>query len=238
VRVLGVIPARGNSKRVKRKNLRLLCGKPLIQWTIEATSLASKLTDWVVSTEDYEIGQVASDLGAYVVPRPEELAQDDSTTGAVLVHALQWMEPDAFDMVVCLHPTSPIRDPKHIDAAIEKLEGSFLPTLASVCKLPNKSHPNIGTILDEDEWNGSSWPHYILNASIYCIKADWLRKTGKHVDTPCVPFEMDRRHSLDIDEEIDFKIAELFLQEPKRVEYSSRLIEALGPIITNGALKE
>jgi CMP-N,N'-diacetyllegionaminic acid synthase len=212
-RVLGVIPARAGSKRVKNKNLRMLRGKPLIAWTIDAAAKATKLTQWVVSTESHEIAQVANAYGAYVVKRPDDLAADDTTSGAVCRHALDWMEDlhSPYDMVVLLHPTSPIRDPAHIDEAVEKLWASRWPTLASVCELPKKAHPNVGYI-DSGEW----WPYendsLILNASIYAMKRDWLlRHRDKHVDDFCVPLFMDRFHSLDIDEEIDLKIAELFL---------------------------
>jgi CMP-N,N'-diacetyllegionaminic acid synthase len=210
VRVLGVIPARGGSKRVPRKNIRMLCGKPLIQWTIEAARAATKLTSLVVSTEDPQIGAVAVGLGAYVIRRPDDLAGDLVTTGAVLKHALEWMEPDPYDMVVCLHPTSPIRDPHHIDQAIDALWASDSWTLASVAKLPRKSHANIRAI------DGTSLKaaYYMLNASIYAMKREWLVRTNRHVDNQCLPFEMDRRHSIDIDDEMDFKIAELFLANP------------------------
>ena len=218
MRALGVIPARGNSKRVPRKNLRQLCGRPLIQYTIEAASAATKLTTFVVSTEDYEIGHVAANLGAYVVRRPDDLSGDDVTTGAVLKHALEYMETEAapsYDMVVCLHPTSPIRKDGDIDLAIELLWHSSLNSLASVCPLPIKTHPNIGTLVG-GSFIGSSWPHYILNASIYAVRRDWLMVHGKHVadgGTSVLPLIMDRRHSLDIDDEIDLKVAELFLND-------------------------
>jgi CMP-N,N'-diacetyllegionaminic acid synthase len=213
-RVLGVIPARGNSKRVPRKNLRLLCGKPLIWYTIEAAKQAKRLTDWVVSTEDMEIANLALSYGAHVVKRPEELAHDDTTSGAVVRHALDWMEEDRapYDIVVLLHPTSPIRDPKHIDEAIEKLRASPLDTLASVCRLPCKQHANVGRIWP-DVWRGQDGDHYMLNASIYAMKRDWLLGNNKHTHSVSVPLVMDRYHSLDVDEEADLAIAGVYLGE-------------------------
>lgn len=213
-RVLGVIPARGGSKRVPRKNLRPLCGKPLIQYTIEAAQRASSLSTFVVSTEDEEIRDVAISLGAYVIRRPDELATDEATTGSVLKHALEWMETDAdYDLVVCLHPTSPIRNPSHIDDAVKQLWESQSDTLASVCRLPKKTHHNI--------FRGYGQPvggeeHFILNASIYVVRSIFLREFATHVDNFSSLYEMDRRHSLDIDEEIDLQIAELFLNGNKQ----------------------
>lgn len=184
-RTLGVIPARGGSKRIAKKNLRYLCGKPLIQWSIEAANAASSLTTWVVSTEDYEIGRVASDLGAYVIRRPEELATDLASSDSVALHALEWMGGD-YDIVVLLHPTSPIRNWKHIDEAVSILWASTAPSLASV------------------EYAKRSYRH---NASIYAAKVPF---TTLYSDKT-LPYLMDKRHSVDIDDENDFRIAEAFL---------------------------
>ncbi len=215
-RVLGVIPARGGSKRIPRKNLRLLCGKPLIWYTIEAAKQAKRLTDWVVSTEDREIADLALSYGAYVVKRPDFLAEDDTTSGAVVRHALDWMEVDRapYDMVVLLHPTSPIRDPKHIDEAVDLLWRSELGTLASVCKLPQKAHSNIGGLSGSDgALRVVSDGLYIMNASIYAMKRDWFLKNNKHTNSVSVPLVMDRFHSLDVDEEADLAIAGVYLGE-------------------------
>jgi CMP-N,N'-diacetyllegionaminic acid synthase len=170
----------------------LLRGEPLISYTIRAAQAASLLTDWVVSTEDREIADLALSYGALVVERPGYLAQDDSTSGAVARHALGWMEVDRepYDMVVLLHPTSPIRDPKHIDQAIDLLWKSDAPALASVsCRKRTYTH----------------------NASIYAMRSDWLVETNQHYCDRSIPFLMDARHSVDIDTEEDFRIAELFL---------------------------
>lgn len=184
-RTLGVIPARGGSKRVPRKNLRPLCGKPLIAWTIEACQ-KSGLTNWVVSTEDYEIGQVSVDLGAFVIRRPEELADDLASSDAVALHALEWMGRDRYDIVVLLHPTSPVRDPAHIDECIALLAASGAPSLASV------------------EYRKRSYRH---NAAIYAVKVPF---TTLYNDKT-IPFLMDRVHSHDIDDEMDFQVGELYL---------------------------
>ena len=210
MKTLGVIPARGNSKRLKRKNCRLLHNVPLIGYTIRAAQSAVGLTDYVVSTEDEEIKNIALSYGATVVDRPVALAGDDITSGDVLRHALDTMEGggERYDIIVCLHPTSPIRDPKHIDQAIKLLRDNYgIGYVASVYKLPTKTHPNVFC-----DWGreSSGSVHYILNGSIYAMDRKSLIETGRHVNCPKL-FEMDRRHSVDIDTEEDFKIAELFL---------------------------
>lgn len=208
-KVLGVIPARGGSKRVPRKNLRTLCGKPLIQYTLEAADRAASLTTVVVSTEDYEIGQVAAVLGAYVVRRPDDLASDSATTGAVLKHALDWLDGD-HEYVVCLHPTSPIRDPRHIDEMVEIAVSEGLRAVYSVQKLPRKTHATVGF---ENSWVSGA---VMLNASVYVLHRDYLEAQYNHTDPYFGrPYEMDRFHSLDIDDEIDFKLAELYMEHLK-----------------------
>lgn len=184
-RTLGVIPARGGSKRVPRKNLRLLAGKPLIQWTIEAANAATSLTSLVISTEDEEIRDVALSLGCYVIRRPDELAEDLASSDAVALHALEWMGGD-YDIVVLLHPTSPIRDWKHIDEAVSTLWASAAPSLASV------------------EYAKRSYRH---NASIYAAKVPFRTLYCDRT----IPYLMDKRHSVDIDDETDWKIAEALL---------------------------
>ena len=184
-RVLGIIPARADSKRIPRKNIRLLCGAPLIAYTIRAAQASSRLTDYVVSTDDTEISNIAKSYGAKVVMRPP--ASDDQTSGEVIKHILDNADFH-YDMICLLHPTSPIRDPKHIDQAIDMLAASDAPALASV------------------SCNKRSYTH---NASIYVIKRENF--TGRHFWDESIPFLMDRRHSLDIDTEDDFKIAELYL---------------------------
>jgi CMP-N,N'-diacetyllegionaminic acid synthase len=192
MRVLGVIPARGGSKRIPRKNIRPLHGSPLIAYTIRACQASEKLTDWVVSTEDEQIRDVALSLGAYVIRRPDELADDLASSDAVALHALNWIGvqtgPKAinYDIVVLLHPTSPIRNPRHIDRAIETLWNSDAPSLASV------------------EYAKRSYRH---NASIYAVKTPFTQLYGEKT----IPFLMDKRHSLDIDDEADWQIAEKWL---------------------------
>jgi CMP-N,N'-diacetyllegionaminic acid synthase len=189
--VLGVIPARGGSKRLPNKNIRPLHGSPLIAYTIRAAQDSELLTSWVVSTDSEEIRDVALSYGGYVVRRPEELATDLTSSDEVALHALEWMGP-GYDIVVLLHPTNPIRNPRHIDRAIEILSASDAPSLASV------------------EYAKRSYRH---NASIYAVKTPFT----KLYNDQTIPFLMDKRHSLDIDDEMDWQIAETWLKTPNTV---------------------
>src|SRR4029077_5350153 len=120
---------RGSSKRIPRKNLRLLAGCPLISYTIRAAQAASKLTEYVVATDDLEIANVAKSYGAPVIMRPE--VPDNQTSGECIQYVLDRCDY-LYDVIVLLHPTSPIRDPAHIDQAITQLLQSDAPSLASV----------------------------------------------------------------------------------------------------------
>lgn len=188
--VLGVIPARGGSKRVPGKNLRLLLGRPLIAHTLHAAMGAKRISELVVSTEDCRIKDVALSYGVKVVHRPSELADDNVDSGLVCVHALKTC--GRHDLVALLHPTSPIRDARHIDGAIDMLWASKAPALASV------------------ECRKRCYRH---NASIYVMRSDWLLRTWKHYCDESIPFLMDARHSVDIDTEDDFRIAECLMSK-------------------------
>src|SRR5690349_8046730 len=119
--VLAVIPARGGSKSIPRKNLAALAGKPLIVWTIEAASASQCLTRVVVSTDDPEITAVAAAAGAEVpFVRPAELAQDETPAIEPILHAVDWLDQHEGyrpDFVMILQPTSPLRQAEDIDAA-------------------------------------------------------------------------------------------------------------------------
>ena len=117
MKVLGLIPARGGSKRLPRKNILDFCGKPLIVWTIEAARKALLITETWVSTEDAEISQIAKDYGANVLYRPPALAQDDTRSADVVRHVLTMLP--RFDYVCLLQPTSPLRTPDDIDECVK-----------------------------------------------------------------------------------------------------------------------
>jgi len=142
--VLALVPARGGSKGIPRKNLQLLAGKPLVVHAIE-TGLAARLVSRVVcSTDDEEIAEIARQAGAEVpFRRPPELAQDVSEDWPVFVHALEWLErEDGWqpDLIVNLRPTSPLRRPRHVDEAIELLLRTGADSVKAVCLA--RQHPH------------------------------------------------------------------------------------------------
>jgi CMP-N,N'-diacetyllegionaminic acid synthase len=219
--VLAVIPARGGSKRLPHKNVMPLRGHPLIAYTIKAAKDATKLADWLVSTDDQEIADAAKRYGAPVpFMRPAELSGDKNRNSAVVRHAMDYMEAETgrrYDILILLQPTCPIRSAAHIDEAVEHLWASPLETLASVTGPIKKRDPNIKAIRggelvpfnereNADEWDAG----YIYNASIYAMKRDFFLREESFVSQRSVPLVMDRYHSADIDEEIDALVAELY----------------------------
>ena len=221
-RIIGLIPARGGSKGIPRKNIVDLCGKPLIAYTITA-GLNSKYIDYLmVSTDDREIADVSSTCGAEVpFLRPPELATDTSKTIEVVIHAIEKLKTKgmAFDTLVLLQPTQPLRTSEDIDGAIEKYAEEHWNPLASVSLVDD--HPLlIRSIIGErlvSLINTSSTcrrqdmpAYYRINGCIYINEISSLTVETSFNDNP-VPFVMDRSHSVDIDEKFDLIMAEYII---------------------------
>ena len=221
-KVLGVIPARGNSKRFPNKNIRILAGKPLVAWTIEAAQNAKRLTDYLVSSDASLIIDAAKKYGAPVpFVRPAELATDTVRNIEVTGHALEFMETTkqmTYDIIVLLQPTSPIRDPAHIDQAIEMLWNSDLDSVVSVKGPFKKRDPILKAIRNgvlEDycpvEDPADTEPFYMYNAALYAVKRSYFIKHNKLISARQIPIVMDPIYSVDVDTEVDFFIAKAFL---------------------------
>jgi CMP-N-acetylneuraminic acid synthetase len=221
-KVLGIIPARGSSKRFPNKNIRMLAGKPLIAWTIEAAQKAKRLTDYLLTSDALLITDIAKNYGAPVpFIRPSELATDTVRNIAVVAHALKFMETEkqiVYDIIVLLQPTSPIRNPAHIDKAVDMLWESDLDSVASVKGPFKKRDPILKAIRNgvlEDycpvEDPANTEPFYIYNAALYAVKRDYFIKHNKLISARQVPLIMDPIYSVDVDTEADFLMAETYL---------------------------
>jgi CMP-N,N'-diacetyllegionaminic acid synthase len=224
-RALGVIPARGGSKRLPRKNIAMVAGHPLVAHTIMAAAKATALTDWLVTSDDDEIIEIARRYGAPVpFKRPAKLGGDEVRNIETVRHALLFMEEatgQPYDIVVLLQPTCPIRDPEHIDQAVLKLWGSDLDTSVSV-KGPYKKRDPIlkairGGVIEpyvHDEPDGADVePFFLYNASIYAARRDYFLKNRKLISRRQVPILMDMYHSHDIDEASDIVTAEAYFRQ-------------------------
>ncbi|KJS01674.1 MAG: hypothetical protein VR65_07950 [Desulfobulbaceae bacterium BRH_c16a] len=226
-KTLCVIPARGGSKGIPHKNIRILGGKPLIAWSIEVALMASSLSDVVVSTDDPEIARIAKELGAQVpFMRPDDLAADSSPTLPVLQHALAQMEnlnQTKYDAVLLLEPTSPLRSVDDIENAIKIFYNTDADSVISVCKLTHTHPMQIKKIVDDElvpfamnEPEGIRRQDlkpdaYIRNGAIYITRKNILL-SGSIRGKKCRPHIMSPERSVNIDDEIDFLFAETLLQ--------------------------
>lgn len=197
--ILGVTPARGGSKGIPRKNIRPLCGKPLIAWTIEAANQSRLLDEYVVSTEDPEIARLAEEWGApRILQRPAALAADEIATLPVLQHVLEEVPAD---VVVLLQATSPIRDPDLIDRCIEKFLDVQADSLATgfVCKYVEYGKGKFRR-QDIDGF-------FYDDGNVYVIKADLIRNGNRYGDR-IERVMLDREQNVEIDDTFDFQLAE------------------------------
>jgi CMP-N,N'-diacetyllegionaminic acid synthase len=224
--VLAIVPARGGSKRLPRKNVLPLHGKPLIVWSIEA-GLRSKYVDKViVSSEDSEVLKIAQNLGVPTIDRPLALARDDVSTFDVVEHALTTIV-EHFDILVLLQPTSPLRNETHIDEALSLIVNKNASAIVSVSvtehsplwsnTLPDDD--NMESFLDESVANVRSQdlPKFFqVNGALYiCRTKQLLHKKSFFLKNDIFAYRMSRRDSIDIDEYLDLKLAELIKSDVK-----------------------
>jgi len=224
---LAIIPARGGSKRLPKKNILDLNGKPLIQYTIEAGLQSKYIDTLLVTTDDIEIKNVAKKMDVSIINRPDILASDTATSFDVVKHAIENIDRQ-YDFVVLLQPTSPLRNFSHIDESIELLIEKKADAIISVNKMEHSplwantlpKDKSMKNFIRKDLQNTRSQDienYYQLNGAIYICKTKRLleEKTFLFGDN-IFAYEMNRVSSIDIDDEIDFKIAELLSKETNR----------------------
>jgi CMP-N,N'-diacetyllegionaminic acid synthase len=218
--VLALILARGGSKGILRKNIKNLCGKPLIAWSIEVAENTDSVDKVVVSTDDEEIAKIAKLYGADVpFLRPAELAQDDTPSIDPVLHALKQLP--RFEMILLLQPTSPLRKTTDIDGILKLCQESKAPAAVSICE--SSKHPNWMFSLGND---GTLSPFtdttlatrrqdldkiYTLNGSLYLAKTDWIQYNRSFLSPETVGFEMPPERSADIDTLLDWDLVELLI---------------------------
>jgi CMP-N,N'-diacetyllegionaminic acid synthase len=221
MRILALIPARGGSKRLPGKNLKLLGGKPLINWSIESVSGIPQICDILVSTDDVTIAAVAREAGAFVPwLRPEELASDDATSIDVALHALNWYESNrgSVDGLLLLQPTSPFRSRETILKGIKLFEEFAHEPVVSVST--SQSHPMwtfkqegnfIVPFMDQHKLNTRSQElpsAYSPNGVLYLASPLHLRNERSFVGLSSIPqYISSLKEAIDIDSGIDFEFA-------------------------------
>ena len=223
MKVLGLVPARGGSKGVSRKNIRLLCGKPLLEYTAAAALASRRLARVVLSTEDREIAEVGRRCGLDVpFMRPPELAQDETPMLPVAQHAVRWLEKqgESFDAVCLLQPTNPLRRADDIDGAVELLERTGADSVISFVDAGEK-HParmktieTDGRVIDPpfaEQFEGQrrqDFPKfYLREGSIYLTRTSVLMDQNSFKGRDCRAWLIPEERACNIDTPFDFFIA-------------------------------
>lgn len=226
--IVALIPARGGSKGVPRKNIKLMAGKPLIQYTIEAAQSCEAIDHIVVNTEDEEISQLATALGTFVQGRPEEYWYDNSVQEvdrllrwSVLDLESQGIEPT---VILLLYPTAPLRKASSIKSCLDLvLSGDYDSALTlkedrsylwqktkDECVEPTNYNPKSRGPNQLEGWN-----QWVENKAVYAFKRDLLIDTGCRLGGKIGYVEMSKLDSIDIDTLDDFKLAENVLTSDK-----------------------
>jgi N-acylneuraminate cytidylyltransferase len=219
--VLAIVPARGGSKGVPRKNLREIAGKPLIAWTIEEAKKSPYIDRVILSSEDDEIIHVAKAWGCEVpFKRPIELAQDDTPGIAPVLHALKVLPK--YDYVILLQPTSPLRKVDDMDACLEKCLAFNANACVSVVEVTENPYwmytisPD-GIMHQLIKTNNSfsrrqDLPNvYKLNGAVYVADSEWLEKNKSFLSDETIAYIMMLERSVDIDSEYDILNLEIML---------------------------
>lgn len=227
-KVVCIIPARGGSKGIPRKNIRSLGGKPLIAHTIEVALGATSIDEVYVSTEDAEISRVSAQFGAKVIDRPKELAQDTDSSESALIHALKVLESSGVEIefVVFLQCTSPFRTSKDIDSAVYQMREKHADSLLSVVpshkflwRIENGEGSSINYDYQSRPRRQDMEPQYVENGSIYIFKPWVLQKLKNRLGGRVELFIMQNDQTLDIDTEQELQYADyIFLCREKQVK--------------------
>jgi CMP-N,N'-diacetyllegionaminic acid synthase len=224
--VLAIVPARGGSKGIPGKNIKLLGEKPLISWTIEAAKESKSIDKVIVSTDSEEIANLAKDCGAEIpFMRPSELATDTALIVDTILHIQHWFEENdkKYDYFILLQPTSPFRTAMHIDQALDQVfRTSKAQSLVSVKIVDENPYSmrriNSNGFIENFMSDSKQYPRrqdkpkvYIVNGAIYICEWDIYLKDKNFYKRNCLPYIMEEKNSLDLDSLLDWKLAEVLL---------------------------
>lgn len=227
MRIVGLVPARGGSKGVPRKNIKPLAGRPLLAYTAEAALAAKRLARVVLSTDDEEIAAVGRTCGLEVpFLRPAELAEDSTPTLPVVQHALRWLieTGDSFDAVCLLQPTNPLRRAADIDSCIELLIQQHADTVFTMLSVPAEHNPHWVYFKTEDGTlrlaTGEATPiprrqllppAFHREGSVYVTRTHIVLEQNSLYGARVVGYEMEAARSVNIDTLADWALAEAIL---------------------------
>ena len=232
-KIIAVIPARAGSKRLPKKNVLHLAGRPCIQWTLDAVCESHEISHVAVSTNDSTVQEIVSYYDdVELIERPESLGRDESSTVDVVLHALNVLESQGqtFRWLMLLQPTSPLRTTSHIDEAVRLVREKGADGLISICQTghprewtaPATPGESLECFFSETELqkSASELPiTYTVNGAIYLVRISMFEEEKTFFPKRnIVGYEMDRRCSVDIDDQYDFEMAGWALSAPSRNE--------------------
>lgn len=215
--IIAIIPARGGSKGVPRKNVRLLAEKPLIAYSIEDAQESTLIDHVYVSTDDPEIATISTEYGAKIIDRPAELANDTASSESALIHSLQQLEKQNInpDLLVFLQCTSPIRTGVDIDQAIAKLKAEQADSLLSVSPSHRFLWEEVDAVAKSINYDyrhrprrQDMNPQYVENGSIYIFKPWVLKEHQNRLGGKISLYVMSEMAALEIDSMDDFQMIE------------------------------
>lgn len=225
-KVVAIIPARGGSQRLPGKNTKLLAGKPLISWTIEAAVKSQSLSMIVVSSDDDEVLRIASEYPVKLLKRPDYLATASATTFDTMINCLDALKEEGyeFEEVMLLQPTSPLRISEDIENAIRLKSESGGSSVISVCECEHSplwtnvlnEQGDMDNFVDRLLLNQRSQDlptHYRLNGAIYIADVIKFRENLGFFMKNSRAYIMPQDRSVDIDTEIDFKLSQLMIED-------------------------
>lgn len=220
--LLALIPARGGSVAIPRKNIRMLCGKPLLQWSIDAALESKSVDKVVVSTEDSEIAAIARACGAEVpFMRPQEFSTNFSSGLAPVIHALEQL-PEITNILV-LQPTSPLRTSEDIEAIINLRNKTGSESAVSLTNCAK--HPAWMYEISENHYLSPILPYndvetrqqlpttYVLNGALYLASREYILRERSFIGKDTVGYFMPQNRSIDIDTPLEFEMAKFLMRQ-------------------------
>ena len=223
-RFLAIVTARGGSKRLPHKNILDLEGRPLIAWSIEAGLKSQYIDNVIVTSDSDDILRISKKYGAQTIKRPQNLAEDTTSSIDTLLHAIQGLT-DEYDFVILLQPTSPLRTEVYIDEAIELLDEKKADAIVSICETEHsplwsntlpKDESMVNFITDEiKNTRSQDLPQYFrLNGAIYiCNIEKLIKENSLFLKKNIFAYKMDQYSSVDIDTQLDFEIAKVMIKK-------------------------
>ncbi|MGQ7260437.1 acylneuraminate cytidylyltransferase family protein [Vreelandella sp. V005] len=224
VDIVAIVPARGGSKRLPRKNVLPLAGKPLIQWTLDAAKESGVIELIVVTSDDEEVLTIAEQHQVMAIRRPDDLSSDTATSVDAVLHALDALAEQGIvaKRVMLLQPTSPLRRAEDIRDAVKRMDDCGVASVVSVCEMDHSplwsnTLPENGSMDDfiRPEIVGKRSQdlpqYYRLNGAVYLVATNKFRQKESFFVSPCSSLLMEKRFSQDIDDKRDFLFTEFLL---------------------------